>query len=276
MNAGSQVGQEARQVAESGPIKMLGRVGIVAYGVVHLLLAYLAIKVAIDGSSGGQKTDKGGALQTLADQPGGKFLLWVIAVGLAALVLWQIAEAIWGHRGVWPERKRTKKRVVNVGQALIFAALAFSAFKIATGGGAGSSGTQQSFTAKVLDMPGGQLLVGAVGVAIMVIAGLVIHHGITKRFTEDLDLGRASMSARKTAIRLGQVGFTAVGIAYGVVGLLVVVAAAQHEPNKATGLDAALKTLAAQPYGTALLTVVALGLACFGVYCLFDARYRRG
>jgi hypothetical protein len=42
------------------------------------------------------------------------------------------------------------------------------------------------------------------------------------------------------------------------------------------GLDAALTTLAAQTYGTALLLLVAAGLACFGVYCLFDASYRRG
>jgi signal transduction histidine kinase len=40
-------------------------------------------------------------------------------------------------------------------------------------------------------------------------------------------------------------------------------------------LDVALRTLAAQSYGAVLLAVVAAGLAAFGVFALFDARYRR-
>jgi hypothetical protein len=71
---------------------------------------------------------------------------------------------------------------------------------------------------------------------------------------------------------LGRVGL----IAYGIIGLLLVYSAVTYDPEKATGMDTALKTLAGQPYGTALLLIVAAGLACFGAYCLFDARYRRG
>jgi hypothetical protein len=274
MNAGSQVGREAQRAVESGPVKLLGRVGIVSYGVVHLLVGYLALKVALDGGSG-TKTDKGGALQTLAAQTGGKFLLWVITVGLVALVVWRLADAAWGHQRIRDKRKRTRKRVVNVGEALIYGALAFSAAKLASGGGTGSGNKQQTLTAKVLDLPGGQLLVGAVGVAVIAIAAFVVHRGVTKRFTEDLDLSKANPSARKTAIRLGQVGYPALGVAYGTVGVLIVIAAMNYDPNKPVGLDAALKTLVGQPYGTVLLSLVAVGLACFGVYCLFDARYRR-
>lgn len=273
MNA-SQVGREAQQVAESRPVKLLGRVGLVSYGVVHLLVAYLALKVALDGGAG-EKTDKGGALQTLAEQSGGKLLLWVITIGLVALVIWQLTEAAWGHRQIRSGSKRTLKRLVNLGEALIFGALAWSAGKLASGGGSGSSEKQQTMTAKVLDLPGGQLLVGAVGVALIAIAAFVAHHGITKKFTEDLALGSASPSARKAAIRLGQIGFPAVGVAYGTIGVLIVIGAANYDPNKQVGLDAALKTLAGQPYGAVLLSLVAVGLACFGVYCLFDARYRK-
>jgi hypothetical protein len=64
-------------------------------------------------------------------------------------------------------------------------------------------------------------------------------------------------------------------VAYGIIGLLVVYAAVTHDPKDATGMDTALKTLAGQPYGAILLFAIAAGLVCFGVYCLFDARYRR-
>jgi len=54
-----------------------------------------------------------------------------------------------------------------------------------------------------------------------------------------------------------------------------VVAAVQFDPSKANGLDPALKALAAQPFGMFLLVVVAIGLAAYGVFCFFDAKYHK-
>lgn len=273
MTASSQQGREAervvRQATDSKLIKTLGRVGLVAYGVVHLLMGYLAALVAT--GRGGAQTDKTGALMTLAAQPGGRWALWLVTVGLAALVVWQLVEAVWGHRR-FAAARRTKKRLVNAGEAVIFGALAYAAFKTVTGS-AKSSG--EPWTAQLLAVPFGRLLVAAIGLGVIAIAAFVVRHGVTKGFTEDLDVSTASPAVRRLTIRLGQVGYPALGVAYGVVGALIVVAAVHVDPNKATGLDAALKTLAAQPYGTILLGLVAAGLVCFGVYCMFDARFRR-
>jgi hypothetical protein len=74
---------------------------------------------------------------------------------------------------------------------------------------------------------------------------------------------------------LGIVGYVAKGIAYGVAGVLLVTAARTYDPAKARGLDAALRTLAAQPYGQLLLAIIAAGLAAFGVFCLLQMRYRK-
>jgi hypothetical protein len=155
-------------------------------------------------------------------------------------------------------------------------ALAFSSFKVALGKAGKSKGEKTAFVDKVFDWPAGELLVAAVGLGIVAISVYLVHRGMTKRFVEDLDLAGAEPHARDAAIRLGQVGWTALGVAYGIIGLLITYAAATYDPEKATGMDTALKTLAGQPYGTVLLLVVAAGLACFGAYCLFDARYRRG
>ena len=58
----------------------------------------------------GATADKGGALATLAVQPGGRALLWAVTVGLAMLVLWRLGEAAVGLRWVRPQKKRTRKR----------------------------------------------------------------------------------------------------------------------------------------------------------------------
>jgi hypothetical protein len=260
------------QAADSGPVKTLGRVGLVAYGVVHLLVAYLAVRVALGG---GAKADKTGALETVAEQPAGRFLLWVLTVGLVALTLWQLAEAGWGHQHRRPQRRRTLQRLVSLGEAAVAGALAYSAFKVASGKPGKSKGEKTAFVDKVFDWPAGELLVAAAGLGVVAVALYLVHRGMTRRFLEDLELAGAEPHARDAAVRLGQVGWTALGVAYGIIGLLLVYAAVSYDPAKATGMDTALKTLAGQPYGAILLLAVAAGLACFGGYCLFDARYRR-
>ena len=276
MSAGHQARQAeriARRAADSGPIKTVGRVGLAAYGVVHLLVAWLAFRVAT-GSGG--KADKTGALQTIAEQPAGRFLLWVLTIGLAALALWQLTEAGWGHGYRRPERRRTLQRLVSLGEAAVAGALAFSAYKVASGKGGKSKEEKAAFIDRVFEWPAGELLVAVVGLGIVAVSIYLVHRGVSKRFVDDLDLGGAEPHARDAAIRFGQVGWPALGVAYGIIGLLIVYAAMTHDPKDATGMDTALKTLAGQPYGTVLLLIVAAGLACFGVYCLFDARYRRG
>lgn len=276
VRSGENAGRQAQQAADSKPVRMLGRVGLAAYGLVNLLFAYLAAKVAFSGGGGGNAS-KQGALQTLASQPGGGVLLWVITIGLVALAVWQLAEAGVGYGYTTSEKRRTARRLGSAGKAVAFGALAFSAGKIAAGGsGGGSGGKQKTITAKVLEFPGGQILVGLVGLGIIAGAGYLVYHGWKKKFLEDLDLMRASRGTRKTVIRLGQAGFVAVGVAYALVGVLVLTAAVTYDPKKSTGLDGALQTLAKQPYGPVLLGLIALGVACYGVYCFFDARFRRG
>ena len=89
-----------------------------------------------------------------------------------------------------------------------------------------------------------------------------MYRGITKKFTEQL-----AGSVSPGIVRLGQIGYIAKGIALAIVGVLFVVAAVTFDPKKAGGLDAALRTLRDQPFGPFLLTLMALGIACYGVYC---------
>jgi Domain of Unknown Function (DUF1206) len=271
---GNDAGDAARATTHNKYFQLLGRVGLAAYGLVHFTIAVLATRVAL--GAGGEKTDKGGALQTLAAQPGGRALLWAITVGLAMLVLWRLGEAAVGLQWVRPQNKRTRKRIESAATAVVFGVLALSAGRLAAGGGAGSDKPQEAFTARVLALPLGQVLVAAAGMAVIAVGGVYVYRGVRKKFLDDLDLSTASPAARKIATRLGQAGYPAVGVSYGIIGLLIVSMATTYRPDKAVGLDAALTALAAQPYGTALLLLAAAGLACFGVYCLFDARYRRG
>lgn len=261
----------ARRVARSRPVQVGARVGIAAYGLTHLLVAWLALQLALGGT--GQRADQGGAFQTLASGTGGRLLLWVLVAGFAAVALWRLEQAIWGYSYVGDRAANLRKRAVSGGKAVLFAVLAVLAARAATSGSAGGSGGQEA-TAGVLGLPGGQFLVGLVGLGIVAAGGVLAWRSWRKRFVEEMSLP-LDRHARTAAVRAGQFGGVAKGVALGLVGLLVVLAAVQARPEEASGLDPALRTLAAQPYGVVLLVAIALGLAAFGVFCAFDARYHR-
>lgn len=263
---------KSREVTTSAPFQLVARLGLVAYGVVHLLVAWLAVQVALGDLDGGGvgKADKTGALQSIAANTGGDVLLWLIAVGLGVATLWQLMEAVTGPR------ENKQDRAMNLGEAILFGYLAFSAGKLAAGKPASSTDEAQlGLIGGLLSQPWGKPVVILIGVAIVAAGLFIAHHGFAKRFTKELDLHKASRSTRTAVVRLGQVGYCALGAVYAIAGALVVVAAAQSQPAKATGLDVALRTLAAQTYGTLLLLLVAAGLAIFAVFTFLDARYRK-
>lgn len=256
-----------RQVTRSAPVQLVARLGLVAYGLVHLLVAWLVGQVALGDNAG--KADKTGALQSIAANPGGVVLLWLVAVGLGVSALWQLSEAVATHQG------KPWLHAMNYGEAILFGYLAFLAGKMAVGSSASSTDEAQlGLIGSLLRQSWGKAVVVLIGLAVVVAGLFIARHGLTRRFTHEQDLGKASPTTRAAVIRLGQVGYTALGAVYGIAGALVVVAAVRSEPAKATGLDVALKTLAAQSYGSVLLVLIALGLAAFAAFSLFDARYR--
>jgi hypothetical protein len=255
-----------RRTAENPLVVLLGRVGLVGYGLVNLLLAGLTVQVA--AGAGEAEAGKGGAIEHIAENRGGVVLLWAIGIGLLALALWQLAEAVRSRPG------GPLPRLVSAGEAVAFVVLAVSAIRAAAGRGSGGSNQEQAgWTARILAAPGGPALLVTAGVLLAALAGLLAIKGLTRRFLDDLDLRRAGR-LRAVTTALGQIGYLTLGGAYAAVGALVAVAGARHDPDKATGLDTALAGLAEHPYGTVLLLGIALGFGCFGAYCFLDARFR--
>ena len=251
-------------------VRVVGRVGLVAYGLVHALVAVLAVRIAFDDPA--EAADKKGAVVAVAGNGFGVALLWLVTAGLAALVLWKLGDAVLDHRRA-PWRQRALRVVVDLAEATLFAVLGWSTAKIAAQGGEASP--EPSFAAVVLALPGGPLLVAAAGLGLVVGGGYAVRRGITHAFLRELDLRGAGLRRSTLVTRVGQVGWVALGIAYVVPGVLIVVAAARYDPAQPTGLDAGLRAVADEPYGPPLLLALAAGLLAFAVHCLFDARYRR-
>jgi hypothetical protein len=267
------IGNKAEQVGDSTALEVLARAGLVAYGVVHLLVGWLALQIAW-GSSGSDTADTSGAMKTLADQPFGQVLLWLVAIGLVALALWQASEVIWGYRHL-DGAERVGKQVTSGARSIIFAALGYSAAAAAIGSGQSSSQSQQQATSGVLAWPGGRVIVVAAGLIIIGVGVAAVVKGVRKSFSEEIDTSPMSPALRTGVARLGQVGYIAKGLALVMVGGLLSYATLTFDPQKAQGLDGALQTILAQSFGVFLLTAVALGFAAFGLFAVLQSRYRR-
>ena len=250
------------------------RLGLVAYGVVHLLIAWLALQLALGHNA--HSPSNQGAMQDLAGKPFGKALIWAIAIGMFCLVCWRILEGAVGHRDA-NDDKRWLLRVGSWGKAVVYAVVGISAVKVATGGSSGgsgnSSGQGRSTTARLMDLPAGPWIVGLVALGILGYGANMIRRGLDEKYREHLTAEGKSGESGQVYIWLGKFGYVAKGIAIGIVGALFGYAAVSHDPNKSGGLDQALRTVLEQPFGPVLLSVIALGLGSYGLFCLARARH---
>ena len=253
------------------------RVGYAAKGVVYLIIGFLAAKLAI--GQGGAATDQRGALHTIYDQPFGKFLLLVVAIGLLAFALWSVIQAIYDTEGKGNEAKGIMARIGYAAVGIAYAALAFGAYQIATSTGSGgksSSTSTQDATAKLLQLPFGVPLVVIVGLVVLGVAFYLFAKAYNAKFQNTLNLATLSAQVKKAVIFLGRLGYGALGVVFTIIGFFMIVAAVQFNAQQAKGLDTALgELLQLRPFGQVLLGIVALGLIAYGVYSFVEARYRR-
>jgi hypothetical protein len=255
------------ELARRHGYQVLITVGLVSYGIVHLVLAWISAQVALSGG-GGEDASSIGALKQLGQQPFGLALLWVMAIGLLALVLWQGLVAIGGKPGSDP-KDQLKNRGRAIGRAVVYLVLGVTAARVAAGAGSGGSGNaEETVSARLMSVPFGRVLVVAVGVAVLAVGISQIVKGVKQNFVEDDLAGGVG----RGVIILGTVGWVAKGVALGLIGLLFGWAALKHDPKKAGGMDAALGTLRDQPFGPVLLLIMTAGFVAFGLYCFAWAK----
>lgn len=239
-------------------------------GLVHVLIGWISLQVAFGNSS--EDADQSGALGTIAALPGGNVLLWVGGCVMAALMLWHVAEAWLGARWQHDPKERGKHIVKTAAKAVVFGALAFTALRFAAGGGTDSGEQTSQLTAGVMQNSAGRVLIGVVGLIVFSIGIQHIYKGATRGFEDELR-GAAGKGVSKAVTVTGMVGYIAKGVALLGVGVLFAWAAIGADPDKATGLDGALKTMAGLPAGTILLSLVGVGLIMYGIFSVLRARY---
>lgn len=269
-------GHAERVVRAAAPwIVPLGRFGYAAKGVVYITIGGVASLAALRG--GGRTADSRGALAELLRQPFGYAVLGVVAVGLAGYALWRLTQALKDTENKGSGLKGLAIRSGYACIAAVYAGLSYSAVQLMLGNGAGKGSDESSkeWTARLLALPFGRWLVGAAGLGVIGFGLYQCYKGLSAKFRKRMKTAEMDDVTQTIATRFGQVGLTARGVVFGIVGLFLIQAALHARAHEARGLRGALLALEQQPSGPWVLGAVALGLVAYGLFMFFEARYRR-
>jgi hypothetical protein len=257
-------------VVRSDGFEWLSRSGFVARGLIYAIIGVLALKLAL--GHGGKLANQQGALHTVAEQPFGKVLLTLVAIGLGGYALWRFVRAATG-RG--PEGSDTGfERVAALASGLVYLGMCIIAVRILVGLPKASASPDKT-TAGVFGWPAGTWIVGAAGLVLIGVGLYQGYRGLTKDFLADSKTEEMGPRIRTWIGWIGLVGHLARMVVFTLAGAFLVKAAVEYDPHAAVGIDGALAELLQQPYGPLLLGLVAAGLIAFAVYSFSDARFRR-
>lgn len=273
-----QAGGDAARSAAGAPrgaapwLVRLARVGYVAKGVVYLVIGGMALRGAM--GTGGGATDSRGALRVIGDGTAGQAALVVVGVGLIAFALWALIAAATDADRRGSDAKGVALRFGQAARGLAYGALGASAFGLVGGGGGGSGGGAERWTSRLMDAPFGRTLVAAVGIGVMGYALYQFWRAARKNLRKRLHMEHADPDATRWVIRVARFGIAARGVVFLVIGGFLAQAALREDASRAGGIADSLATIGQQPYGRALLALVAVGLLAYGVWELLNARYR--
>ncbi|MEG4323909.1 DUF1206 domain-containing protein [Microcoleus sp. herbarium5] len=267
--------QSIRQAASHAWFERLARLGYASKGLVYFIVGFLAAQAVF--SMGGRTTDTSGALSEIVSQPFGKFLLFLVTIGIIGYALWRIVQTILDpeHQGQKMDAKRIAQRIGYALSALAYAGLALTAVKLIMGSGGGNSDTTQDLTAQILAQPFGQWLVGLAGSIVIGVGFSYFYEAYKAKFRRHFKLDEMSQTEQTWATRLGRFGIAARGVVFVIIGFFLIQAARLSDASQTKGLGDVLGILAQQPFSPVILALVPLGLIAYGIYSVIEARYRR-
>lgn len=258
-------------------VRKIARVGMFAKGVVYVILGVLTAMAAF--GQGGQKAGKNTTLQFLYEQSFGKILLGILAIGLICYVVWRFIQAFRDPENKGDDKSGIGTRIGYAASGILYGILAFEAIRIlltsgASGGGGGGS-QKETIVSMLLSQPFGQILVGIVALVFFGKAAYQIYRAVSGKFAKKIQDSELDHRVKDILRKAGFAGYVSRGIVIAIIGYLFLRAAIEANASKAGGTQDAFQFIqSSTTWGTILLGIIAIGLACYGVFMFVKARYK--
>jgi uncharacterized protein DUF1206 len=267
--------RDTETLERSRPFQWLVRAGFAARAITYAVIGVLALAMAVGAGTMGAAPNQQGALALIARATPGVVALVVICAGLLAYAIWKLTLGVFGRGPEGGGGSGLMDRVANIAGGIVY--LGFFAVGVRVlSGSAGNSASETKHTAAgILGWPGGQLIVGVAGAALVAISLYQLYDAVRGSFAKDEKMQRMGGTERRVFMVLGHVGLSARALVFGLVGYFLIRTAIEFNPNNAVGLDGALARLQHEPLGPWVLGLAAAGLITFAAFSVLEARYRR-
>jgi len=270
----AEVKRAGQKAAFSPFMEALTRFGYGVRGLIYITMGLLAVQVAL--GKGGALASPQGAIAAIGKQPAGMFFLWVVLLGLVSYTLWGVVRAVFDPLQKGNDLKGLLERGGFLVSAFGYAIMIWPTYGYITGASQTASGSQtQKFITAIMAMPWGRWVIGILGLAILAGGLYQIYLGLSAGFDRQFHTYALTAKEEKLTTDVGRFGTSARGVVLALMGVLISLAAYQHNPSQPVGMDTALATLMQQPYGIWLLAIVAVGLIAFGFYSMLSAVWLR-
>jgi hypothetical protein len=265
--------REARHAAANYWATQLTRLGYIVRGVIYAIPGLLALQLAL--GRGGGNVDQTGAIQVIGNSTYGKTMLILVAIGLLGYTIWGLVRAFFDPLRRGDDAMGLAERLGFIVSAAGYASLLLVTIGYIRGATISSGTGIQDWSAKLLSVPGGRLLVALIGVGWIVGGAWQIYQALHADFNKDWKTRTMSRREKELATLVGRIGIPARGVVFAMIGLFLVESAINANPSDVRGFDGALLVIAQQPLGPWLLGIVALGLIAFGIHSILGARWIR-
>lgn len=253
----------------------LVRAGFIARGLTYGLIAAIAIRLAVDGHSGGARPNQQGALTLIVQAPLGRVVMAAIAAGLLSYALWKLALAFIGRGPEGGGGHGAKDRVSNLAAAVVYVGFGAVAVRVLLGSAGNQTQAQRDAAAGVLGWPGGRWLVAAGGICLVAISAYQIYSALSDDFAQDNKTSEMAGGPHRLFLVIGRTGLIARALVFALVGYFLVRTSVDFKPSGGLGVDGALAKVRGLPLGPGLLCLVAGGLLVFALFSLLEARYQK-
>lgn len=257
----------------------LARLGYASEGLLYVIVGGAAALASM--KVGGRVRGTRGALDLLVAQPFGRLAVALVAVGLCGLILRRFVQVFVEPAGGRPPAPavRVLRRVGFALSGLAHIGITLAALRLVLGRAVLDSDGRQLprgwATLLVVWRPLDGWLTLLVGLVVIGVAVFHFYKAVSRRFTIDLEFGRASRCVERATLWCGTAGYAGRGVGFLITGAFLVYAGWYVEEVEARGFGQLLGALEERPFGAWVLLAVAAGLTAYGLYLLLAARHLR-
>ncbi len=261
-----------KKTLSSQSANLLFKWGYFVRGAIYVLIGVLSLRVALQ-NTGSFVNPKSALLEVDKTLLINKLLLVIIIIGLISYSLWKVIKIFTQQKE--KDGKDHFKRLGDIFSAVSYFVLAIASMSLLGIGHIifGSSNQFALFT-KLFLLPHGNIIIGLIGIIWILIAASQFYLSYTNEFEEEINLKQLDEKKEKAFLIMGKIGLFSRGIIFGLIGYIFILAAIKVDPSKIKGIEGALLELE-KIGGTWLLTLVSVGLICFGIYSVFVGSWFR-